>query len=96
MSPDWSETDAYRDEHARLSAAADHIARAVAELVHASQRVGDHASAVALRDAIESLLLTQAQLATAAERAFSLSQLAARRARHAAIQRQVDQATGDC
>jgi hypothetical protein len=96
MLPDWSESDAYRDEHIRLSAATDHIARAVAELVHASQRVGDHASAVALRDAIESLLLTQAQLAAAAERAFSLSQLAARRARHAAIQRQVDQATGDC
>ena len=59
MSPDWSETDAYRDEHARLSAAADHIARAVAELVHASQRVGDHASAVALRDAIEFILRAQ-------------------------------------
>jgi hypothetical protein len=93
LSPDWSETDAYRDEHARLSAAANHVARAVAELVHASEQVGDHASAVVLRDVIENLQLTQAQLAAAAERAFSMGQLAARRARHAAFQRQVDHAS---
>ena len=94
MGPDWSETDAYRDEHERLRRAGEHVARAVAELIHAAQQVGDHASAVRLRDAVESLQLTQAQLAAAAERAFSLGQLAARRARHAEIQRQVDRATG--
>ncbi|MBV9133369.1 MAG: hypothetical protein JO318_11760 [Chloroflexi bacterium] len=92
-SPDWSETDAFRDEHERLRAAADHVARAVAELTHALSQVGDHASAVALGESIESLQLTQAQLAAAAERAYSMGQLAARRARHAAFQRQVDQAT---
>jgi hypothetical protein len=91
--PDWSETDAFRQEHARLRAASEHVARAVAELTHAAQTVGDHASAVALAEAIEGLQLTQAQLATAAERAFSLGQLAARRARHAEFQRQVDRAT---
>jgi hypothetical protein len=91
--PDWSETDAYRDEHERLHRAAEHVARAVAELQRARAQVGDHASAVALRDAAEGLQLTQAQLATAAEKAFSMGQLAARRARHAVFQRQVDQAT---
>ena len=91
--PDWSETDAYRADHERLRRAADHVARAVAELQHARSEVGDHASAVALQDAVETLQLTQSQLASAAERAFSLSQLAARRARHAAFQHQVDEAT---
>lgn len=91
--PDWSETDAYRAEHDRLRAAGEHVARAVAELTHALQQVGDHASAVALRDTLESLQLTQAQLAAAAERAFSLGQLAARRARHAAFEQQVHDAT---
>ena len=94
-SPNWSEADAYRDEHARLVAAGEHVARAVAELTHAIQQVGDHASAVALREQIETLQLTQAQLATAAERAFSLGQLAARAARHAAFEHQVNQATTD-
>ncbi len=91
--PDWSETDEYRQEHERLRRAAEHVARAVAELVHARAEVGDHASAVALGDLTESLQLTQAQIASASEKAFSLGQLAARRARHAAFQRQVDQAT---
>jgi hypothetical protein len=91
--PDWSETDAYRQEHERLRRAAEHVARAVAELVHARVEVGDHASAVALRDLAESLQLTQSQIATAAEKAFAMGQLAARRARHAAFRRQVDQAT---
>lgn len=92
-SPDWSETDAYRAEHERLRAAADHVARAVAELLHARERVGDHASAVQLSDSLEGLQLIQAQLAAAAERAYANGQLAARRARHAAFQRQVDDAT---
>jgi len=91
--PDWSEVDAYRAEHDRLKAAAEHVARAVAELLRASAAVGDHASAVALRDAVEGLQMTQAQLAAAAEKAFSLGQLSARRARHAAFQHHVDQAT---
>ena len=92
-SPDWSETDAFRQEHERLRAGAEHVARAVAELMHALERVGDHTSAVQLRDGIEALQLTQAQLAAAAERAYANGQIAARRARQAAFQRQVDQAT---
>jgi hypothetical protein len=92
-SPDWSETDAFRQEYDRLRSAGEHVARAVAELTHAFGAVGDHASAVALREAIEGLQLTQAQLAASAERAYSLGQLAARRARHVAFQHQVDQAT---
>lgn len=92
-SPDWTEVDAYHAEHDRLRQAAAHVAVAVAELSRACSTVGDHASAVALREAVESLQLTQAQLAAAAERAFSLGQLAARRARHEAFQRQVDDAT---
>ena len=93
-SPDWSEVDALRAEHERLRRAGEHVARAVAELLRARAEVGDHASSVALGELVESLQLTQAQLAAAAERAFSLGQLAARRVRHAAFQRQVDQATG--
>jgi len=92
-SPDWSETDAFRQEHERLHAAGEHVARAVAELIHALERVGDHTSAVQLRDGIEALQLTQAQLAAAAERAYANGQIAARRARQVAFQRQVDQAT---
>ena len=88
----WDEVDAYRAEHERLRAAADHVAHAVAELLRARAQVGDHATAVALHDAAESLQLTQSQLATAAERAYSLGQLAARRARHAAHERQVNDA----
>jgi hypothetical protein len=92
-SPDWSETDAFREEHERLRAASEHVARAVAELIHAASRVGDHASAVQLTETIEALQLTQAQLAASAERAYANGQIAARRARQAAFQRQVDQAT---
>ena len=92
-SPDWSQADLHRDEHARLKAASDHVAHAVAELIHAAQLVGDHATAVALSEAVESLQLTQAQLATAAERAFSLAEMARRGARQAAFQRQIDAAT---
>jgi hypothetical protein len=92
-SPDWSDTDAHRDEYVRLRVASEHVARAVAELVHAAQQVGDHATAVALSEAIESLQLTQAQLATAAERAYSQAELARRSARQAAFQRQFDDAT---
>jgi hypothetical protein len=92
-SPDWSATDAHHDEYVRLHTAGEHVARAVAELQRAMQQVGDHASAVALSEAIENLQLTQAQLATAAERAYSLAELARRSARHAAFQRQFDAAT---
>ena len=91
--PDWSETDAFRQEHERLRATGEHVARAVAELVHAVGAVGDHASAVPLSETIESLQLIQAQIAAAAERAYANGQLAARRARHAEFQRQVDEAT---
>ena len=90
----WDDAEAYRAEHERLRVAAEHVARAVAELLRARAEVGDHASAVALRDTAETLQLTQAQLASAAERAYSLGQLAARRAKHESIQRQVDEATG--
>lgn len=92
-SPDWSETDAFRQEHERLRTGAEHVARAVAELTHGLNAVGDHATAVQLAETIEGLQLTQAQLAAAAERAYANGQLAARRARHAEFQRQVDQAT---
>jgi hypothetical protein len=92
-SPDWNATDAHLDEYARLRAASDHVARAVAELVHAAQQVGDHATAVALSQAIESLQLTQAQLASASEREYALAELARRGARQAAFQRQLDAAT---
>jgi hypothetical protein len=92
-SPDWTAVDAHRDEYARLRAAGEHVARAVAELVHGVQKVGDHATAVALSQAIESLQLTQSQLATAAERAYSQAELARRGARQAAFQRQFDDAT---
>ncbi|MBV9578753.1 MAG: hypothetical protein JO057_09205 [Chloroflexi bacterium] len=93
--PDWTAVDAHRTEYVRLRAASEHVARAVAELTHAVEQVGDHASAVALSDAIQGLQLTQSQLATAAERAFSLSELARRSARQAAFQRQFDAATRD-
>ena len=64
----------------------------MAELIHAAQLVGDHATAVALSEAVESLQLTQAHLASAAERAFALAELARRGARQAAFQRQFDEA----
>jgi hypothetical protein len=92
-SPDWSATDAHREEYARLHSASEHVARAVAELVHAAQQVRDHASAVALSEALENLQLTQAQLASSAERAYAQAELARRSARQAAFQRQFDEAS---
>jgi hypothetical protein len=92
-SPDWSQTDAFRAEYERLRRGADHVARAVAELTHAIAAVGDHASAVSLSEQVETLQLTQAHLASGAERAYANGQLAARRARHADFQRQIDEAT---
>ena len=89
----WDEARDYRDEHERLRAAAEHLARAIAELTRAMAAVGDHATAVALGDSLESLQLLQAQIVSASEKAFSLGQMAARRARHAARRRQVDEAT---
>ena len=94
-SPEWSAAEAHRDEYLRLRAAGGHVARAVAELTHAAQQVGDHATAVALSEAVERLQLTQAQLAAGAERAYALSELARRSARQAAFQRQFDAATRD-
>jgi hypothetical protein len=88
----WTEARAYRDEYERLHAATEHVGRASAELVRASGLVGDHATAVGLRDAIESLQLLQAQLATATEKAFSMGQMAARRARHETLQQQANEA----
>ncbi|HYY89571.1 MAG TPA: hypothetical protein VFA49_12305 [Chloroflexota bacterium] len=88
----WSEARVYRDEYERLHAATDHLGRASAELARASGLVGDHMTAVGLRDALESLQLLQAQLATAAEKAFSLAQIAARRARHQTLQQQANDA----
>jgi hypothetical protein len=46
-----------------------------------------------LRETVEGLQLLQAQLATASEKAFSLWQIAARRAQHARMQRQATQST---
>ena len=79
--------------YAGLRAATEHLARAGAELLHAAAAVGDHASAVQLRAAAEDLQLLQAQLATASEKAFTLGQLAIRRAQHAGIQRRANDAT---
>ncbi len=93
--PGWSEAQAYRAEHEQLSAATQHVALAVAELQRAIAQVGDHSSAVSLGDAVENLQLLQAQLAAAAERALSRSRIAARRAQHDALQRQVNEATRD-
>jgi hypothetical protein len=90
--PADDEADLYRAEHERLSLSAEHVARAVAELLRAIREVGDHASAVALREAAESLQLTQAQLAAAAERAYANGQLAARRAQNETRQRQINDA----
>src|SRR5918912_4326691 len=88
----WSEARAYREEYERLRAATEHLGRASAELARAGGAVGDHASAVGLREALESVQLLQSQLATAAEKAFSLGQLAVRRAQHAALQRRANEA----
>jgi hypothetical protein len=88
----WDDARQYRDEHERLRGATEHLARATAELVRAAALVGDHASAVPLRAAVEDLQLLQAQLATAAEKAFTLGQLAVRRAQHAGIQRRANDA----
>jgi hypothetical protein len=98
MQPDssssgWDEARDFRDEHERLRAAGEHLARAIAELTRAMAAVGDHATAVTLRDSIESLQIMQAQIVSASEKAFSLGQMAARRARHEARRRQVDEAT---
>jgi hypothetical protein len=91
-SASWDTARAYRDEHERLAAATTHVARAVAELTRASTLVGDHALAVPLREALEQAQLIQARLATASEKALSLGRLAARRAQHESLQRQVRQA----
>jgi hypothetical protein len=90
-SESWDVARAYRDEHERLAAATAHVAQAVAELTRATTFVGDHALAVRLREALEQAQLLQAQLASASEKAFSLGRLAARRAQHEALQRQVQQ-----
>ena len=91
----WAEARAYRDEHERLRQATEHVARAVAELTHAAGLIGDHASAVRLREQLETLQLLQAQLATASEKAFSLGQIAVRRAQHADMQRRATDALAD-
>jgi hypothetical protein len=91
----WAEAQAYRVEHEELSVATRHVAQSVAELQQATAHVGDHASAVSLREAIEHLQLIQAQLASAAERALSLGRIAARRAQQEAFERQVNDATQD-
>lgn len=91
----WAEARAYRDEHDRLRQATEHVARAVAELTHAAGLIGDHASAVALREQWEMLQLLQAQLASASEKAFSLGQIAVRRAQHADLQRRATEAVAD-
>ena len=88
----WSEAHRYRDEYDRLRAATEHLGRASAELARASGQVGDHALAVGLREALESVQLLQSQLATAAEKAYSLGQIAVRRAQHEAIQQRANEA----
>jgi hypothetical protein len=88
----WSEARAYRDEYERLRAATEHLSRASAELVRASGLVGDHSTALGLREALESLQLLQSQLATAAEKAFSMGRIAVRRAQHETLQRRANEA----
>ena len=88
----WGDAHMYRDEHERLRAATEHLARASAELTHAASLVGDHASAVSIRAALDDLQLLQAQLATASEKAFTLGQMAVRRAQQAGIQRRANDA----
>jgi hypothetical protein len=88
----WSEARAYREEYERLRAATEHLGLASAELMRATSAVGDHASAVGLREAVESVQLLQSQLATAAEKAFSLGQIAVRRAQHETLQRRANEA----
>jgi hypothetical protein len=90
--PAWQDARMYREEHDRLRTATEHLARACAELTYAAAAVGDHAGAVGLRAAVEELQLLQAQLATATEKAFTLGQLAVRRAQHADIQRRANDA----
>ena len=88
----WSEARAYREEYERLRSATEHLGLASAELMRAAAGVGDHASAVGLREAVESVQLLQSQLATAAEKAFSLGQMAVRRAQHENLQRRANEA----
>jgi hypothetical protein len=88
----WSEARAYREEYERLRAATEHLGRATAELTRAAGSVGDHASAVGLREAVESVQMLQSQLATAAEKAFSLGQIAVRRAQHQMLQQRANEA----
>jgi hypothetical protein len=88
----WGEARAYREEYERLRAATEHLGLASAELMRAAATVGDHASAVGLREAVESVQLLQSQLATAAEKAFSLGQMAVRRAQHETLQRRANEA----
>ncbi len=89
----WQEAQAYRDEHERLQTLGTHLSRAVVELTRASSLVGDHALAVPLRKSLEDVQLLQAQAAAASERALAFGQIAARRARAATVQRQVDEAS---
>jgi hypothetical protein len=89
---DRDDADAYRAEYERLRAAGEHVARAVAEVIRAREQVGDHASAVGLSESSEGLQLIQAQIAAAAERAYSMGQMAARRAQNEARQRQINDA----
>jgi FtsZ-binding cell division protein ZapB len=91
-SDSWSEARAYREEYERLRTATEHLGRASAELMRAAAAVGDHASALGLREAVESVQLLQSQLATAAEKAFSLGQFAVRRAQHETLQRRANEA----
>jgi len=88
----WSDARNYREEYERLRTATEHLGRASAELMRAASAVGDHASAVGLREAVESVQLLQSQLATAAEKAFSLGQIAVRRAQHETLQRRANEA----
>ncbi len=88
----WSEARRYREEYERLRAATEHLGRASAELKRASGQVGDHGVAVGLREAVVSVQLLQSQVATAAEKAYSLGQIAVRRAQHESLQRRANEA----
>jgi hypothetical protein len=91
----WGEARAYRDEYERLRTATEHLGRASAELVRASGLVGDHAVAVGLREALETVQLLQSQVATAAEKAYSLGQIAVRRAQHQSLQQRANEALAE-
>jgi hypothetical protein len=88
----WDEAREHEEEYARLRQATDLVSHAAADLQRAAAAVGDHALAVALRDAVEPVQVLQAQVVTAAEKARARGQRAARQAEQAYLQARVHEA----